>query len=156
MLSSVPRDEAPESPPLEMIARIGRHPKIVREASLDELGLNVGDYANALATILRVSEGEFSFALFGKWGSGKTTLLKLLTPILEDPSEYRKNVLTPATETYADLRYKVVVHNAWKYRSPPEAWIYLYKSLATAVAGSTGPLERWALALRAATGRTPC
>lgn len=132
----------------------GRHVRIVREATVDELGLNVGEYAKALATILRVSEGEFSFALFGKWGSGKTTLLKLLKPLLEDPAAFRKSITVPASETYADLRYRVVVHNAWKYRNPPEAWIYLYKSLATAVMASATPVERWALALRLATNRS--
>jgi energy-coupling factor transporter ATP-binding protein EcfA2 len=130
-----------------------RHVRIVREAIIEELALNVGDYAKALATILRVSEGEFSFALFGKWGSGKTTLLRLLKPLLEDPAEYRKNIVVPSGETYADLSYKVVVHNAWKYRNPPEAWVYLYKSLATAVVSSAGPVERWALALRVANDR---
>jgi energy-coupling factor transporter ATP-binding protein EcfA2 len=145
----------PDGPTAEPAAPAppGRHVRIVREARVDELGLNVLDYAKALATILRVSEGEFSFALFGKWGSGKTTLLKLLKPLLEDPAEYRKNVSVPGNEKYADLGYKVVVHNAWKYRTPPEAWVYLYKSLATAVAASAGPLERWALALRSTTGR---
>jgi energy-coupling factor transporter ATP-binding protein EcfA2 len=142
----------PDGPTAEPTAP-GRHGRIVREARIDELGLNVLDYAKALATILRASEGEFSFALFGKWGSGKTTLLKLLKPLLEDPAEYRKNVSVPGNEKYADLGYKVVVHNAWKYRTPPEAWVYLYKSLATAVAASAGPLERWALALRSTTGR---
>ncbi|WP_375778886.1 P-loop NTPase fold protein [Bradyrhizobium sp. ma5] len=130
-----------------------RHVRIVREATLDELGLNAIDYAKALATILRVSEGEFSFALFGAWGSGKTTLLRLLKPLLESPAEYRNNVKVPKAETYPDLRYRVVVHNAWKYRAPPESWVYLYKSLATAVTTSAGPLERWALALRVATDR---
>lgn len=131
----------------------GRHVKIVREATLDELGLNALDYAKALATILRVSEGEFNFALFGKWGSGKTTLLRLLKPLLEDPAEYRRNVSVPKSEGYADREYKVVVHNAWKYRRPPEAWIFLYKSLASVVANSANPLERWAIALRSNIGR---
>ncbi|MGY4512082.1 P-loop NTPase fold protein [Bradyrhizobium sp. USDA 3650] len=142
-----------EPPNLEDRSGSGRHVKIVREATLEELGLNALDYAKALATILRVSEGEFNFALFGKWGSGKTTLLRLLKPLLEDSSEYRKNVSVPRTERYADREYKVVVHNAWKYRKPPESWIFLYKSLAAAAASSAGPLERWTLALRSNSGR---
>jgi hypothetical protein len=131
----------------------GRHARIVREASLDELGLNATEYAKALATILRAAEGEFSFALFGKWGSGKTTLLKPLRPLLESSDEYRKIVAAPRSEKYANLRYKVVVHNAWKYRNPPEAWIYLYKSLATAAAASANALDRWALSSRVAANR---
>ncbi|MBR1281295.1 hypothetical protein JQ597_04500 [Bradyrhizobium sp. AUGA SZCCT0177] len=151
---SDPVVDAPRPPePVAGSLPARRHVRMTREAKLEELALNVEDYAKALATILRVSEGEFSFALFGKWGSGKTTLLRPLKPLLEDPAEYRKNVVVPKGEAYADLRYRVVVHNAWKYRSPPEAWVYLYKSLATAVAATAGPLERWAIALRVATDR---
>ncbi|MDI1265522.1 MAG: P-loop NTPase fold protein [bacterium] len=141
----------PQQPSKPVSSR--RHARIVREATIEELGLNIADYAKALATILRVSDGEFSFALFGKWGSGKTTLLKLLKPLLQDPEAYRKAVAVALNENYADLRYRVVVHNAWKYRSPPESWIYLYRSMATAVAASAGPLERSAVALRVATDR---
>lgn len=149
--TAAPQEEA--DAPNEYQPAPGRHVKIIREATLDELGLNALDYAKALATILRVSEGEFNFALFGKWGSGKTTLLRLLKPLLENTSEYRKNVTVPKTERYADREYKVVVHNAWKYRKPPESWIFLYKSLAAAAASSAGPLERWTLALRSNSGR---
>ncbi|WFU26758.1 P-loop NTPase fold protein [Bradyrhizobium sp. CB1717] len=130
-----------------------RHAGIVREATPDELGLNVEQYAKALATILRVSDGEFSFALFGRWGSGKTTLLKLLQPYLEKPDIYKKAVVVGPKETYADLEYRVVVHNAWKYRSPPESWVYLYKSLASAVMARASQLDRWAIALRVAMDR---
>lgn len=146
------RQEA-EAQNLDDGATPGRHVKIIREASLDELGLNVRDYAKALSTILRVSEGEFNFALFGKWGSGKTTLLRLLKPLLENSSEYREIVSVPKAERYADREYKVVVHNVWKYRKPPESWIFLYKSLAAAAASSAGPFERWTLALRSNSGR---
>lgn len=147
--------EAIEPPPTGSAGRsaAGRHVRIVREATLDELGLNVTDYAKALATILRVSEGEFSFALFGKWGSGKTTLLRIVKPLLEKPEDYRRAVIVPDKEKYADLTYKVVLHNAWKYRTAPESWIYLYRSLSTAIAASTSGLERWATALRTKTGR---
>ncbi|MET4279346.1 MULTISPECIES: P-loop NTPase fold protein [unclassified Bradyrhizobium] len=148
-----PAEPKPASPSERRYQMSGRHVRIVREALLDELGLNAADYAKALATVLRSAEGEFSFALFGKWGSGKTTLLKLLTPLLEDPAEYRRNVAASKSDAYANLHYKVVVHNAWKYRNPPEAWIFLYRSLALAANTSTNALDRWALSSRVAIAR---
>lgn len=145
---------APQPPPRAVdTGSPRRHTRIVREATLDELGLNVDHYATALATILRVADGEFSFALFGRWGSGKTTLLRLLQPLLESPQTYQEAVAVGPDESHAKLEYRVVIHNAWKYRSAPEAWVYLYRSLAATVAAHASRLERSAIALRVATDR---
>ncbi|WP_298240751.1 P-loop NTPase fold protein [uncultured Bradyrhizobium sp.] len=143
----------PDAVPTPRSMRPGRHVRMVRKADARELVLDVHHYAKALATILRASDGEFSFALFGKWGSGKTTLLSVLRPLLEDPAAFREGVSVPPDESYASLKYSVVVHNAWKYRQPPESWIFLYRSLVSAVSSSTGLIERLALALRASTIR---
>ncbi len=124
-------------------------PEMVREAADDELALDVADYAKALATILRTAKDEFTFALFGPWGSGKTTLTRLLRPLLEDPEAFRKETMVQET-LFSQRRYKVVLHNAWKYREPPESWIYLYKSLADCAGESLGAVGRVALAARAA------
>ncbi|MER9375483.1 P-loop NTPase fold protein [Mesorhizobium sp. M0491] len=129
--------------------RAGRIPKMVREAADEELSLFVRDYAKALATILRSAEDEFTFALFGPWGSGKTTLTRLLTPLLESPGHFGRAIPGAMGQEFAKLRYEVACHNAWKYRQPPEAWVYLYKSLVERAGASAGALGRLALAARA-------
>lgn len=128
--------------------RAGRVPKMAREATDDELSLFVWDYAKALATILRSAEDEFTFALFGPWGSGKTTLTRLLKPLLELPKRFDEET-GPWEQPFAKLRYEVACHNAWKYRQPPEAWVYLYKSLVDRAGAQMGGLGRLALAARA-------
>nr|WP_198030329.1 P-loop NTPase fold protein [Mesorhizobium sp. LNHC220B00] len=129
--------------------KAGRIPRMTREADDKELALSVGEYAKALATILRTAEGEFTFALFGPWGSGKTTLTRLLKPLLEDPKDFADQT-GASQQLFAKLTYEVAAHNAWKYRQPPEAWVYLYKSLVERASAGHGPLERLALAARSA------
>lgn len=129
--------------------KAGRIPRMTREADDTELALSVGEYAKALATILRTAEGEFTFALFGPWGSGKTTLTRLLKPLLEDPKYFSGKTAAPQ-QPFAKRRYDVATHNAWKYRQPPEAWVYLYKSLVERASAGQRPIERLALAARAA------
>lgn len=127
--------------------RAGRIPEMVREAADDELVLGVANYAKAIATVLRTARDEFTFALFGPWGSGKTTLVRLLRPLLENPRHFRDE--TNAEEKpFSRQRYDVVQHNAWKYRDPPEAWIYLYKSLVDRAGASLGTIGRYTLAAR--------
>ncbi|CDX14139.1 hypothetical protein MPLDJ20_100054 [Mesorhizobium plurifarium] len=128
--------------------RAGRAPKMVREATADELSLFVKDYAKVLATILRSAEDEFTFALFGPWGSGKTTLTKLLAPLLEFPGDFGR-ATGAAGQSFAKLRYEVACHNAWKYRQPPEAWVYLYKTLVVCAGANLDAIGRLALAARA-------
>ena len=125
----------------------GRSLEMYREANDRELGLGVADYALALATVLRAATGEFTFALFGRWGSGKTTLTKVLEPLLAEPGRYQERA-KDASGVYAERRYAVVRHNAWKYRTPPEAWIYVYKSLADAASRDKGWIGRLLLAAR--------
>lgn len=122
-------------------------PAMMREADASELTLDVHQYAAAVATVLRAATGEFTFALYGKWGSGKTTLTTVLEPLMTEPGDYRRAV-SSADEKFASLRYAVARHNAWKYRTPPEAWIYTYKSLADAAAAQLGTVGRLLLAVR--------
>lgn len=129
--------------------KAGRIPEMVREAADEELALGVADYAKAIATILRTAKDEFTFALFGPWGSGKTTLTRLLRPLLEKPDVFRKE-MNAEEKLFAQRQYDVVLHNAWKYRDPPEAWIYLYKSLADRAGESLGAIGRLTLGARAA------
>jgi energy-coupling factor transporter ATP-binding protein EcfA2 len=134
---------------LRLVAKTsaGRLTEMSREASESELALNIDDFARAIATIFRTAKGEFTFALFGPWGSGKTTLTRRLKPLLQSPSDYR-NATSAENETFARRRYGIVCHNAWKYRTPPEAWIYLYKTLADTAGADLGVVGRFLLALR--------
>jgi energy-coupling factor transporter ATP-binding protein EcfA2 len=132
-----------------------RHAHMFREAEHDELVLGVGAYAKAIATVLRAAKGEFTFALLGRWGSGKTTLVSQLEPLLRDADAYRRAIGAPANtrEHYARRSYRVVMHNAWKYPSRPEAWVYAYKSLADEASRGFGPLGRLLLAIRTSVHR---
>jgi energy-coupling factor transporter ATP-binding protein EcfA2 len=125
----------------------GRSPSMAREADPTELALRVEEYALALATVLRTAKGEFTFALLGPWGSGKTTLTKVMKRLLEDPQIFRDSAGT-GEEAFASRRYVVVVHNAWKYRSRPECWIFAYRSLAEAAMSSCGAIGSVLMALR--------
>jgi energy-coupling factor transporter ATP-binding protein EcfA2 len=145
------RAPGPTDPlPSPEVRQSGRHARMFREAEEDELVLGVRDYAKAIATVLRVAKGEFTFALFGRWGSGKTTLVTQLEPLLRDAKSYQRAIGAPDGfgEHYARRSYRVVMHNAWKYRSRPEAWVYAYKSLAVEASRSFGPMGRPLLALR--------
>jgi len=133
--------------PSTSIARGTTSPIITRDAHPEELTLDVRNYAIALATVLRLAVGEFTFALYGRWGSGKTTLTNILEPMMRHPDEYAAQVIV-TDESFAARRYAVARHNAWKYRAPPEAWIYAYKSLADAAAADLEPFERVMLAIR--------
>jgi hypothetical protein len=132
-----------------------RHAQMFREAEEDELVLGVRNYARAIATVLRTAKGEFTFALLGRWGSGKTTLVSQLIPLLLDARVFRNSVGIPEAlrQYYVWRSYRVVMHNAWKYRSRPEAWVYAYKSLADEAARSFGPIGRVLLAIRTSVHR---
>ncbi|WP_179294490.1 P-loop NTPase fold protein [Mesorhizobium sp. WSM3879] len=127
---------------------VGRIPRMTREADDKELSLSIQEYAEALATVLRSAEGEFTFALFGPWGSGKTTLTRLLKPLLEKPGYFVEQT-GASKQRFARWRYEVAGHNAWKYRQPPEAWVYLYKSLAERAGAGLRSYDKMALAARA-------
>jgi len=88
---------------------------IKREA--DHFALDVDLYAEAVAKVFSQAEGEFCFAIYGAWGRGKTVLSQRLEKVLN----HRSGAL-PA--------YEVVRFSAWKYKRTPEAWFYLYETLA--------------------------
>jgi KAP family P-loop domain len=135
-----------------------RSRRIRREAHGDELGLGIEQYARALATIMRMADGELAFALFGPWGSGKTTLARQTAPLLLNSKDFKEGQNFSDSDALANGEYAVVWHSAWKYRRTPEAWIYLYKSLADHAMKTSGMLGRWAIALRASSklhGRAP-
>ena len=124
--------------------RPGRLAAMVREARAEELALGINDFALALSTILRSANGEFTFALFGRWGSGKTTLVSVLAPLMRNTGAYKIAIVATDSTPYTNTSYEVIFHNAWKYRSPPEAWVFLYKSIAdsaTRTAGFFGSLS---------------
>ncbi|MGL6196939.1 MAG: P-loop NTPase fold protein [Thermoguttaceae bacterium] len=74
--------------------------------------LHIGEIADAIADVLDDSEKSICFGLFGRWGRGKTYLAKQVAKRLE-----KKN--------YATIEY-----NAWKYRTTPESWAFLYETFA--------------------------
>jgi hypothetical protein len=147
--------DTPDSPKSEGTLDIkrsttGASPSWQRDANSNELGLGIDQYARALATIFRAAGGEFCFALFGAWGSGKTTLVRYMTPLLVFPEKIIENQISSQDGAAMKLRYTVIWHSAWKYRTAPESWIYLYKSLSDAALKKQNFLERSAIRLAAA------
>ncbi len=70
--------------------------------------LHFGDYAEALAELIRRSEKPLTLGLFGPWGSGKTSLLHL--------------IIRQLRQTMGE-RLHVVWFNAWRYeRSEQAIW----------------------------------
>ncbi len=122
-----PKTPEPDRPDLR--TRIDRDPD-----DPAQLTPGVAVYAAALATMLRTATGEFCFGLLGPWGIGKTRLVRTLIPLLENPQRYKDKMEERGYDIEGDvfdrLRYEVVWYSAWKYRRPPEAWIFLYETLA--------------------------
>jgi hypothetical protein len=114
----------------DLRSRIDRDPD---DPTQYALGIKV--YTAALATILRTARGEFCFGLFGPWGIGKTRLVRHMTPLLESPDQYKAATAERGYAVGSDgddkLKYEVVWYSAWKFRRPPEAWIFLYENMAT-------------------------
>ena len=73
--------------------------------------LNTDEYSKALVEVLNGARGEICFAIFGHWGRGKTYLMKKVAHILSQGD------------------YECVWFSAWKYRTKPEVWFYLYETL---------------------------
>lgn len=114
--------ERPGEPPTDEPApsseqqgpEFGSRSEIRREASDDEVSLNADDYAEVIANLLASADGNerMSTAIFGHWGRGKTFLAKRVMERLER-SEHQK--------------YRTVLFSAWKYRTTPEVWAYLFE-----------------------------
>ncbi len=104
-----------------------------REA--EEIVLNGKGFALALARLFKNAEGEFSFALLGRWGSGKTSIASLVSGYLQEPASYQRDFRSTfgsdPGEKCDQLEYKTVQFNAWRYRQKPELWVYLYESFLT-------------------------
>jgi len=126
----------------------------VENSAETSLGVNV--YAGALASMLRSARGEFCFGLFGPWGIGKTYLAKRLDPLLTSPDKYAQAMLAFGYNVgdHPDdrLRYEVVWYSAWKFRRPPETWIFLYETLARQCL-RTSMVRRFSRVLRAGVAR---
>lgn len=90
-----------------------------REASDDERSLRVDEYSQVIAEVLSNADEEekMSFALFGHWGRGKT--------YLTDQIETKFKSLKEANREMKN--YCVVKFSAWKYRTSPEIWAYLFQ-----------------------------
>jgi hypothetical protein len=106
-----------------------------RDPAGQELSLGTNVYSAAIATLLRTAEGEFCFGLFGPWGVGKTSLSLKVAPLLISSERYVSAMNALDVEVSPDdpaiaQRYDVVRFSAWTYRRIPEAWIFLYETLA--------------------------
>jgi KAP family P-loop domain len=94
-----------------------------REVVDHELCFDVDTQARALSHVFQTAKGEFCFAVFGRWGRGKTTLLRRVKAFLTKPDRS----LFPRYSSYSFVDF-----SAWKYRTTPETWIFLYESFADA------------------------
>ncbi|QDV50468.1 P-loop NTPase fold protein [Gimesia fumaroli] len=84
-----------------------------RDATDNELSLNADDYAQVIADVLEGADDteRMTFALFGHWGRGKTYLTHRLISSLQN----------------ATVKYETVLFSAWKYRTTPEIWAYMFQ-----------------------------
>ena len=88
---------------------IGQGTNFARTFNLKNACLGARDYANAMANVFADASGEVCFSILGHWGRGKTYLMRL-------------------TEEQLPENYETVWFSAWKYRTKPELWAYLYES----------------------------
>jgi hypothetical protein len=96
----------------------------VREAALDQGLLNVDQYADVLANLIRTAGNDesLSMAVLAPWGRGKTFLMRLVGSRLE------KNHFT------------TINFSAWKYRTTPEVWSFLYETVLSESSKSGWPV----------------
>ncbi|MGL4942887.1 MAG: P-loop NTPase fold protein [Thermoguttaceae bacterium] len=114
--------------------RTGDKPNIISKSSHDNPPcLNADKIAEALADVLEDSEDAVCFGLFGRWGRGKTYLAKQVAKRLEKK------------------KYATIEYDAWKYRTTPECWAFLYETFAERLRK-----ESWFAALRVALNRNGC
>ena len=100
-------------PSREPAPRLGGDTRFRRESDESELSLNADDYADVIARLLSNADNEekMTFALLGHWGRGKTYLANRIRGKLANTSR----------------RYSTILFSAWKYRTTPEVWAYLFQ-----------------------------
>jgi hypothetical protein len=142
--SSVQDEEKSQSPattsdsvPPVQNSLLGSKSLFRREASPSESSLDADGYAEVIANLLRDADGSerMALAIFGHWGRGKTFLANRMAERLEANLTGRP-------------RYKTVVFSAWKYRTTPEVWAYLFERIL-----QEGKKEQFLLPLRASVVR---
>lgn len=112
-IHSVESHETASIGPSEHVVGCDVH--FVRRASEQEVCLDVDKYAAALGTFLLNAKGEVCLGILGHWGRGKTFLAERLARSLR-------------SKGYLDVFF-----SAWKYRSTPEIWVFLYETLRESV-----------------------
>ncbi|MCK5564850.1 MAG: hypothetical protein KAJ07_06350 [Planctomycetes bacterium] len=117
---------------------VGSKFRVNKGASLEEQCLDVNKYANALGTFFKAAKGEFCFGLFGHWGRGKTYLMDIVKKELSEDE---------------DLPYETIHFSAWKYRTTPEAWVYLYERFADCFTENRNWFTSFSCAARAGLNR---
>ena len=110
--------------------------KVLLDDPAKKPGLRFGDYASALADIVRGSKAEFAIGIFGTWGSGKTTLMRAVESILASD----ENVVT-------------VWFTAWRYEKDPHLIVPLLDVLREALQRRADPAHSWARSAADAVGR---
>lgn len=97
---------------------VGRKWSFRREASDDEVTLDATGYAEVISKMLANTDDKekMSMAIFGHWGRGKTFLAKKVMERLKDQEDGKQ-------------KYSTVLFSAWKYRTNPEVWAYLFERL---------------------------
>ncbi|MGL6194485.1 MAG: P-loop NTPase fold protein, partial [Thermoguttaceae bacterium] len=138
---TVPQPSKPESEPTDSEQRIdsssapetltpvevGTQTILVSKSSeFAEPCLHINEIADALSDVLDNSQTAVCFGIFGRWGRGKTHLARQVAKRLEAK------------------KYSTIEYNAWKYRTTPESWAYLYDIFAKKLRS-----ESWFAALRA-------
>jgi len=115
------------------VARLGSRSIIRREASSNEVALNVDGYTQVIANLLKSTDDDerMSLAIFGHWGRGKTFLAKKIAELLD-------------SDTKSSPKYTTVLFSAWRYRTTPEVWAYLFERFL-----QEGKKESFLLPLRA-------
>lgn len=100
-----------------IIHQLGGRVDVRRRASEEELCLNVTQYADVLAKLMRSADGEdFSLAIYGHWGRGKTFLMEQTAKALS------------AGASASGGSYETINFSAWRYPARPEVWIHLYET----------------------------
>jgi KAP family P-loop domain len=104
--------------------RAGKKMNVRREATGDELCLNIHAYAQAIADTFTSAarEDDFVFALYAPWGRGKSTMINEVSKILGGDTKTKRS----------GRGYRTIFFSAWKYPTRPEIWVHLYQTLAEA------------------------